>query len=177
MAFPGGAPNNAKSSNGLYAASNNVKISVPFEAINTAQKNELLYTWYATNVGEVKISVDLKCSGLGTSPVAFVYAVANLGVSSSSAQGTVIWSNTEGGTILNTTTQQGTEYGGDTLSTPWDSTILAQNATTTYTTYTTILRVQRPGPIFFILRGTASAGATSLNCAAKNLTISYDMVG
>jgi hypothetical protein len=59
----------------------------------------------------------------------------------------------------------------------YDSTILGSNTSTTYATYTTILRVQRPGPIFFVLKGQASAGAQSLNCSAKNLVISYDLVG
>jgi hypothetical protein len=179
MSFPGTQKVNKSSGDRFYKASNNAKVTYPTESINTTQKYELMYMWYATTIGDVKVSIDLKCSGSGTSPSALMYAIANRGQSSSSSlTNVVLWSDNDLGVAfpLDTTTPLGTESGSDPSGGVYDSTILGSNTATTYATYTTILRVQRPGPIFFVLKGQASAGATSLNCSAKNLVISYDLV-
>jgi hypothetical protein len=179
MSFPGTQKVNKSSGDRFYKASNNARVIYPTESINTTQKYELMYMWYATTIGEVKVSIDLKCSGSGTSPSAIMYATAYLGSNNSVVpHNTVIWSDSEYASAfpIDTTTPLGTESNSDPSSGPYDYTMIASNTTTTYTTYTTVMRIQRPGPIFFVLKGQASAGAQSLNCSAKNLVISYDLV-
>lgn len=193
----------------LYKASDTVQFSDATERLTAGTGQlKLLAKFYAAYPGEIKITFDFKPVTVNAAPTSGVYAIKSTGQMVKGGSTTQFYPNAQvissfvkngnsGGLPLDTLTPVGTEFSdsfviADGVANINDNSAVGPNyydsAQLTYSTswgigyssFSAVLHILEPGPIFLCLRG--RAGGTNGNGAGagagvKNLAVKYDITG